>query len=59
MLARWGNRDGDWRACYAIYDQESKLVVFRRLEYDIAKTQQKIMDAGLPEMLAARLADGR
>ncbi len=52
-------RDGDWRACYAIYDLEHKLVVFRRLEYDIKATQTKIIQAGLPEMLAERLAEGR
>jgi predicted phosphodiesterase len=52
-------RDGDWRSCYAIYDIESRLIVFRRIEYDLAKTQKKIIDAGLPPMLAERLADGR
>jgi predicted phosphodiesterase len=52
-------RDGDWRSCYAIYDIESRLIVFRRIEYDLAKTQKKILDAGLPPMLAERLADGR
>jgi predicted phosphodiesterase len=52
-------RDGDWRACYAIYDLASKLIVFRRIEYDIAKTQAKIIAAGLPPMLAERIADGR
>src|SRR5690606_30431516 len=52
-------RDGDWRACYAIYDPGHKIVVFRRLEYDLATTQRKILDAGLPPMLAERLADGR
>lgn len=52
-------RDGDWRACYAIYDIESKIIRFRRLEYDIVTTQQKILDAGLPESLAARIAEGR
>jgi len=52
-------RDGDWRACYSIYDMESKQISFRRLEYDIEKTQQKILDAGLPEALASRLAGGR
>lgn len=52
-------RDGDWRACYAIYDIASHHIVFRRLEYDIAATQNKILEAGLPEMLAERLADGR
>ncbi|WP_338690714.1 metallophosphoesterase family protein [Haloferula helveola] len=52
-------RDGDWRACYAIYDLEHKLVVFRRVEYDIETTQRKIREADLPPMLADRLAEGR
>ena len=52
-------RDGDWRASYAIYDIEHKLVVFRRVEYDLATTQQKILAAGLPPMLAERIAEGR
>ena len=52
-------RDGDPRPCYAIYDQENKVVVFRRVDYDIEKTQAKIIDAGLPPMLAERLAEGR
>ena len=52
-------RDGDPRASYAIYDHENKLVVFRRVNYDIAKTQGKIIAAGLPEMLADRLEEGR
>lgn len=52
-------RDGDWRASYCIYDLDAKLIYFRRLEYDIEKTQKKILDAGLPEALATRLADGR
>ena len=52
-------RDGDWRSCYAIYDIESRLIVFRRVEYDLAKTQRKILESGLPPMLAERLADGR
>jgi len=52
-------RDGDWRACYAIYDTDHKVVVFRRIEYDIEATQQKILEAGLPEMLAERIAEGR
>ena len=52
-------RDGDPRACYAIYDHPSKLVVFRRVGYDVAKTQNKIISAGLPGMLAERLNEGR
>ncbi len=52
-------RDGDWRAAYAIYDTDHKLVVIRRVEYDIATTQKKILDAGLPPILAERIAEGR
>jgi predicted phosphodiesterase len=52
-------RDGDWRSCYAIYDIPNQLVVFRRVEYDLPATQRKILAAGLPPMLAERLADGR
>ena len=52
-------RDGDWRSSYAVYDVESKTVKIRRLEYDIQKAQKKIIDAGLPEMLAHRLALGK
>jgi len=52
-------RDGDWRASYVLYDLESRVIYFRRIEYDIATTQQKILAAGLPEMLAHRIAEGR
>lgn len=52
-------RDGDWRASYCIYDTDAKVVSFRRLEYDIETTQQKIIDAGLPRPLAERLKNGR
>jgi predicted phosphodiesterase len=52
-------RDGDWRASYCIYDMDAKTIYFRRLDYDIETTQKKILEAGLPEVLANRLADGR
>ena len=52
-------RDGDPRASYAIYDSESQTLTFRRAEYDIEKTQQKILSLGLPPFLADRLARGR
>jgi hypothetical protein len=35
------------------------MVVFRRVDYDIAETQRKIMAAGLPPMLAERIQEGR
>ncbi len=52
-------RDGDWRTAFVIYDSEERMVVFHRLEYDLAKAQDKIRAAGLPAHLAARLAVGR
>jgi diadenosine tetraphosphatase ApaH/serine/threonine PP2A family protein phosphatase len=52
-------RDGDWRAAYAIYHPAEHDVVLHRVQYDIATTQQKIIDAGLPHRLAERLAHGR
>ena len=52
-------RDGDPRACYVIYDTGKKLIHFRRVEYDLATTQQKILNAGLPSRLAERLPEGR
>jgi predicted phosphodiesterase len=52
-------RDGDSRVGFLIYDSEQARVVYYRLEYDLNKAQQKIIDAGLPEHLAARLSVGR
>lgn len=51
-------RDGDPRAAYAVYEPEARLVTLFRTEYDVAKAQEKILKAGLPEMLAARLEAG-
>jgi predicted phosphodiesterase len=52
-------RDGDWRASYAVYDVENQNVTIHRIDYDIQKAQDKINDAGLPEMLAHRLSLGK
>jgi diadenosine tetraphosphatase ApaH/serine/threonine PP2A family protein phosphatase len=52
-------RDADWRAAYCIYHIESAVVEQRRVKYDVAIAQKKIIDAGLPRMLAERLAIGR
>jgi predicted phosphodiesterase len=52
-------RDGNWKSAYAIYDLRTREVELRRLEYDVATTQQKIRDAGLPERLAKRLEQGK
>ena len=52
-------RDGDWRACYCVYDPDRKEINLRRIEYDLETAQKKIVDAGLPGVLAERLAFGR
>ncbi len=51
-------RDGDWRAAYAIYDDAEDLLTYERTEYDVARAQRKIVEAGLPEILAFRLETG-
>jgi diadenosine tetraphosphatase ApaH/serine/threonine PP2A family protein phosphatase len=51
-------RDGDWRACYVLFDGES--IRFRRVEYDIDTTVKKIYDIpDLENFLGDRLRDGR
>jgi predicted phosphodiesterase len=52
-------RDGDARAGYAIVDTDKHVVWLFRLDYPIEKAQAKIIGAGLPEILARRLAAGR
>jgi len=52
-------RDGDWRSAYVIYHVKEQRIEMRRLEYDFATTQKKIIAAGLPHRLATRLQDGR
>lgn len=52
-------RDGDWRAAFAILDEEQRQVEYYRVSYDVAKTQRKMLEAGLPEPLIRRLNYGR
>jgi predicted phosphodiesterase len=52
-------RDGDPRAAYAIVDVEARTVTTRRLEYAVQDAQRKVVKAGLPDVLAQRLALGR
>jgi len=51
-------RDEDPRAAYLLLDLDARRASFRRVEYDVARTQREIRDAGLPELLAARLELG-
>lgn len=52
-------RDGNPMASFAVADLDTEAVRFYRVAYDIATTQAKIREAGLPEIEAARLAQGR
>jgi predicted phosphodiesterase len=51
-------RDGDPRAAWLELDFETWEGRFRRVAYDIARTQEEIRERELPEALAERLAHG-
>ncbi|MFP4248644.1 MAG: metallophosphoesterase family protein [Armatimonadota bacterium] len=48
-------RDGNELASFAIYDDEAREVVIRRVGYDIASAVLQMQEAGLPEAMHARL----
>jgi predicted phosphodiesterase len=52
-------RDGDWRAGFAVYDSDSRIVAFYRVPYNLKIAQDRILAADLPPRLATRLAAGR
>ena len=54
-------RDGDTFASYVLAEdaQDGTRIAYRFVEYDVEKAQDKIRAAGLPGMLADRLALGR
>lgn len=52
-------RDCDWRAAFVLYDMEAQEIAYHRVPYDVTTAQGRILMAGLPERLAARLRDGR
>jgi diadenosine tetraphosphatase ApaH/serine/threonine PP2A family protein phosphatase len=52
-------RDGDWRAAFALYDDARMVLTWYRVPYDVREAQDRILRAGLPDRLAARLRDGR
>ena len=52
-------RDGDPRAAYCVFDTWERRLDIKRVPYDVETAQQKIRSAGLPDMLAERLALGR
>ena len=52
-------RDRDARASWALYDPAEGTIEFRRTPYDVAGAQNAILEAGLPSLLAHRLAEGK
>jgi predicted phosphodiesterase len=64
-------RDGDWRAAFAMFSDgsgsdgdlngsgEAMTLHFYRVPYDMQQAQRRILEAGLPDRLAARLREGR
>jgi len=68
LLARWrwlaviGSvgqpRDDNPAACYALFDDEGDTLTYVRVPYDIDTAAEKILKAGLPQVLAARLFRG-
>ena len=52
-------RDGDPRAGFGLVDTAAREMTIYRVEYPIAKAQARIMEEGLPDVLAQRLALGR
>jgi diadenosine tetraphosphatase ApaH/serine/threonine PP2A family protein phosphatase len=51
-------RDRDPAACYAVLDDARDALTYVRVPYDIESAAQKILAAGLPPVLAARLFEG-
>jgi predicted phosphodiesterase len=51
-------RDGDPRAAYLLLDFDGQKAHFRRVAYPVERTQEEILERGLPDALAGRLALG-
>ncbi len=52
-------RDENPLASYLIFEPRSRMIEFRRVEYDVQTAAEKVMRAGLPQRLAQRLLVGR
>lgn len=51
-------RDRDWRAAFAVYDDNEAMFTWHRVPYKVLTAQRRILRAELPEILATRLRDG-
>ena len=52
-------RDSDPRAAFGLLDSATRVLTIVRTPYEVAAAQTKILEAGLPPVLAQRLALGR
>ncbi len=52
-------RDGNPASSYLLMDTELQVLEFRRIPYDVGRTQRLMRDAGLPARLIERLSWGR
>ena len=52
-------RDRNSKSCYGIFDVDKAEFNYRRVAYNIEKTQQKMKRIKMPEFLISRLEDGR
>ena len=51
-------RDGEWRLCFGIFDTNTWTYEEIRAEYDVEKASNKIIQNGLPKVLAKRILVG-
>ena len=51
-------RDGNPRAAVCVYDLDKSEIAIKRVEYDVEGAKKRIIDAGLPPVLANRLSWG-
>lgn len=52
-------RDRNPKSCYGIFDSDAGEFTYRRVAYNIEKTQAKMKKIKMPEFLVTRLEDGR
>jgi predicted phosphodiesterase len=52
-------RDHNPAAAFGVFDEEDSVFTFYRVPYALQETQEKILSAGLPPILAQRLQSGR
>ena len=51
-------RDGDPRACYAIYNSAARVVQWRRVRYNVDATEQDMLSLAMSPFAASRLHTG-